>query len=144
MSDRINEILDNYDAKKKAREEEDRRIREEKRNKAAAFNTSVDKLWESVIIPTIDEIKLSLRKRGYRAEDPVRRNIESSGYTINIGVEIASVSIKSNANMQKVTIKVTYHTGKLGENNNEYNLADITSDLITDIFASVLEKLTEI
>lgn len=144
MNDRINEILDNYDAKKKMRDEDDRRRWEEERNKAAIFNASVDELWKSSIIPAIDEIKFSLRKRGYTVNDPIRKNIEYEGYSIHIGIEMATIQIKSNAKTQKIIIKVTYHTGGRGEYINEYNPADITPDTITGIFASVLERLTDI
>lgn len=144
MADRINEILDNYKAKMKMRDEEDQRKREEERSTIAIFDTKVDEMWKSTIIPTINEIKMDLRRHGYDADEPSREDIESNGYLIKIDMNMATVSFPVSRKKRKVTVKVTYHTGHMEENSNDYDPGNITPDLITNIFASVLEKLATI
>lgn len=148
MTDKLDDLLNEFDGKKTQEKEQHANFLEEQKAKKEVFNSSFGIIMNKIIRPTMTQHLKKIREHGHTALIDTDKSKHFAyiheNYLINRGKggNYVLISIVGNHDHQKVFIYIEFSdksTSKKSEN--KYDLSEITADLLLDITTNAVGQL---
>jgi len=147
MTDKLDDLLNDFEQKSKKKKEDVSNILEEKKEKKETFNENFGILMTKTIKPTIKLFFDKLKKHKYKAESIKETSMKyvqykHEKYLVEIGKNTLVFTVVGNYDNQKVFIYTEHSEGSSSiKNENSCDLTDVTPDLLTSILTDAVEKI---